>query len=152
MVASGLAAERLQLEITETSLVENAEVAATVLAALRSLGVSIAIDDFGTGFSSLSYLKKFPLDTLKIDRSFVSDIVSSVGNREFVDAIISLAHKLKLQPIVEGIETAEQLAVLEKYGCAGWQGYLCSKPVPFNELRALLLRQRERGRVLAHGC
>jgi diguanylate cyclase (GGDEF)-like protein len=148
IAGSGLAADRLELEITETSLVENAEAAVTVLDALRSLGISIAIDDFGTGFSSLSYLKKFPLDTLKVDRSFISDIVSSMGNREFVEAIVALAHKLKLRTIVEGVETGEQLDVLERYGCAQWQGYLCSRPVPFEDLRALLSRQRDGNRAL----
>jgi len=149
IVASGILADRLQLEITETSLVQNAEAAAIVLKAIRSLGVSIAIDDFGTGFSSLSYLKKFPLDTLKIDRSFISDIVSSMGNREFVDAIISLANKLKLRAVVEGIETREQLNLLTKYGCAAWQGYLCSRPVPFEEFRSLLYRQRDRALTMS---
>jgi diguanylate cyclase (GGDEF)-like protein len=138
IVSAKLRPDRLELEITETSLIQNAETAISVLDAIRSFGVSVAIDDFGTGFSSLGYLKKFPLDTLKIDRLFVSDLATDLDDAEFVYAIVSLAQKLKLRTVVEGVETAEQLDLLRPSGCDEWQGFLCSKPVPFDEFRSLI--------------
>ena len=106
---------------------------------IRSLGVRLAIDDFGTGFSSLSYLKQFPLDTLKVDRSFVCDLESRASDAEFVNAIVALAQKLNLRTVVEGVETTEQLDLLRSSGCDEWQGFLCSKPLPFAEFRDLVL-------------
>jgi diguanylate cyclase (GGDEF)-like protein len=140
---SGLRPDQLELEITETSLIENPDLAIAVLDSIRSLGVSIAIDDFGTGFSSLSYLKKFPLDTLKIDRLFISDLAENAADREFVNAIVSLAKKLNLQTVMEGIETSEQLDLLMSSGCDEWQGYLCSTPVPFDEFCEIVRRDQD---------
>lgn len=137
VTGAGLATNRLELEITETSLIENSVTAIALLNTIRSAGVSVAIDDFGTGFSSLGYLKTFPLDTLKIDRSFVQDLESGT-NCEFVYAIVSLAQKLGLKTVVEGVETVQQLELLRAGGCDEWQGFLCSKPVPFDGFKALL--------------
>jgi diguanylate cyclase (GGDEF)-like protein len=134
LASSGLEPRQLELEITETSLIQNAATATDLLERVRALGVSVAIDDFGTGFSSLNYLKRFPLDTLKIDRSFVSDLdAANTDDTEFVYAIVSLAQKLRLRTVVEGVETTEQLDLLRPSGCDEWQGFLCSKPVPFEE-------------------
>jgi EAL domain-containing protein (putative c-di-GMP-specific phosphodiesterase class I) len=94
------------------------------------MGVSIAIDDFGTGFSSLSYLSKLPLDTLKIDRSFVHDMTAGRQGSVLVSSIISLAHSLKLKVVAEGVETEEQSTLLRALGCDEWQGYLFGRPVP----------------------
>ena len=136
--ASQLSPDRLELEITETSLIQNAETAVSALDTIRSLGISIAIDDFGTGFSSLGYLKRFPLDTLKVDRMFVRDLASNENDAEFITAIVALAKKLKLRTVIEGVETTEQLDRLRSSGCDEWQGYLSSKPVPFMEFRDLI--------------
>jgi len=134
LAASGLDPRQLELEITETSLIQNATTATALLKRVRALGVSVAIDDFGTGFSSLNYLKRFPLDTLKIDRSFVSDLdASNTDDTEFVYAIVSLAQKLKLRTVVEGVETPEQRDLIKPSGCDEWQGFLCSQPIPFEE-------------------
>jgi EAL domain-containing protein (putative c-di-GMP-specific phosphodiesterase class I) len=100
------------------------------LRAIRAMGVSIAIDDFGTGFSSLSYLSKLPLDTLKIDRSFVHDMTAGRQGSVLVSSIISLAHSLKLKVVAEGVETEEQSTLLRALGCDEWQGYLFGRPVP----------------------
>ena len=135
---SGLAPDRLELEITETSLIQNADTAVKALDMIRSLGVRVAIDDFGTGFSSLGYLKRFPLDTLKVDRMFVRDLESNENDGEFIKAIVALAKKLKLRTVVEGVETTEQLDLLRPSGCDEWQGYLSSKPVPFADFRDLI--------------
>ena len=138
LASSGLDPRQLELEITETSLIQNAATATALLERVRALGVTVAIDDFGTGFSSLNYLKSFPLDTLKIDRSFVSDLdAANTEDTEFVYAIVSLAQKLKLRTVVEGVETTEQLDLLRPSGCDEWQGFLCSRPVPFDEFCSL---------------
>jgi EAL domain-containing protein (putative c-di-GMP-specific phosphodiesterase class I) len=100
------------------------------LLAIRALGVTIAVDDFGTGFSSLSYLSKLPLDTLKIDRSFVADMVSGAGGMTLVSVIINMAHALKLNVVAEGVETEEQQRQLRLMHCDEMQGYLFGKPVP----------------------
>ncbi|TDO98946.1 bifunctional diguanylate cyclase/phosphodiesterase [Marinomonas balearica] len=117
------------LEITETVLVEDLNQAVKVLCAIKALGVRIAIDDFGTGFSSLSQLKNLPVDILKIDRSFVKDIEHDQNDRMIVEAIIAMAHKLNIEVIAEGIETPEQMQMLEGYCCDTGQGYLVSKAV-----------------------
>ena len=103
------------------------------------MGVRLAIDDFGTGFSSLSYLKRFPLDILKIDRSFIKDITNDPDDAAITLATIEMAHTLKLQAIAEGVETLKQLAFLKKHGCDIYQGYLFSRPVSPEEIPALLL-------------
>lgn len=135
---TGLPAGNLELEVTESSVMDNIESAIDTLRKIRATGVEISIDDFGTGFSSLSYLKRLPLDVLKIDRSFVSDINNNPKDSALVNAIISIAQKLDLKIVAEGVETDEQLEFLKSHGCDEWQGYLCSRPVPLSEFRKLL--------------
>lgn len=127
---TGLAAHSLKLEITESSFMENFGAAIAVLAQLKSMGIQVGIDDFGTGYSSLSYLYRLPLDTLKIDRSFINQMGAHGKDSEIVGTIVSLAHHLKLDVIAEGVETAAQLAQLQALGCEYGQGYYFSRPVP----------------------
>ena len=124
------AAAGLELEITESLLMEDVKHSIASLQAIRAMGISIAIDDFGTGFSSLSYLSKFPVDTLKIDRSFVIDMTASPEGLALVSTIVSLAHALKLKVIAEGVETQEQARLLRLLDCDEMQGFLFSRPVP----------------------
>jgi diguanylate cyclase (GGDEF)-like protein len=124
------AAAGLQLEITESVIMQDVNHSIGSLLAIRALGVTIAIDDFGTGFSSLNYLAKLPVDTLKIDRSFVVEMVSATGGLTLVSVIINLAHAFKLNTVAEGVETEEQLRQLRLLGCDEMQGYLFGKPVP----------------------
>nr|MDQ3324105.1 bifunctional diguanylate cyclase/phosphodiesterase [Acidobacteriota bacterium] len=127
--ATGLNPSCLKLEITESHIMENTEMAIAMLNHLRALGVEISLDDFGTGYSSLSYLHRFPVDYLKIDRSFVNRMMESKENGEIVHTIIRLAQNLKMKVIAEGVETAEQLARLNQLNCEYGQGYLFSKPL-----------------------
>jgi diguanylate cyclase (GGDEF)-like protein/PAS domain S-box-containing protein len=136
LARTGLPAQTLELELTESALME--EHALATLTTLRSRGIRLAIDDFGTGYSSLSYLKRFPLDQLKIDKSFVDDIPGSQDDREIAATIIAMAHTLRLQVLAEGVETPAQLAFLEAKGCDCYQGYLKSRPLPPQEFQALL--------------
>jgi diguanylate cyclase (GGDEF)-like protein/PAS domain S-box-containing protein len=124
------AAAGLELEITESLIMEDVKNSIASLQAIRAMGVRIAIDDFGTGFSSLSYLAKLPVDTLKIDRSFVVDMTAGSGGLALVSTIINLAHALKLNVVAEGVETEEQSRLLRLLNCDEMQGYLFSKPVP----------------------
>jgi diguanylate cyclase (GGDEF)-like protein len=124
------AAAGLQLEVTESVIMQDVNRSIGSLLAIRALGVTIAIDDFGTGFSSLSYLAKLPVDTLKIDRSFVVEMVSATDGLTLVSVIINLAHALKLNSVAEGVETDEQLRQLQLLGCDEMQGYLFGEPVP----------------------
>jgi len=126
------AAESLELEITEGLIMEDVDYSIATLRAIREMGVSIAIDDFGTGFSSLSYLSKLPLDTLKIDRTFVSDLTEAPEGLAQVSTIINLAHSLNLKVVAEGVETAEQARLLKMLGCNEMQGFFLSKPLPGN--------------------
>src|SRR6202789_445524 len=123
-------AKGLELEITESMIMEDVDYSIAALRKIRSMGVTIAIDDFGTGFSSLSYLSKLPLDTLKIDRSFVVDLAEAQGRLAQVSAIINLAHSMHLKVVAEGVETEDQLSLLRMLGCDEMQGFLFSKPVP----------------------
>jgi len=120
----------LELEITESLIMEDVKHNIASLQAIRALGVTIAIDDFGTGFSSLSYLSKLPVDTLKIDRSFVTDMTAAPEGLALVSTIIDLAHSLKLKVVAEGVETEEQSRLLRLLDCDEMQGFLFSKPVP----------------------
>jgi len=126
---SGLHPSWLELEVTESMLMDSAETTLATLSTLKGMGVRLAIDDFGTGYSSLSYLKRFPLDALKIDRSFVKDLPRDAEDAAIAKAIIAMAHSLKLEVVAEGVETAEQLAFLQQHGCDLVQGFLFSKPM-----------------------
>jgi diguanylate cyclase (GGDEF)-like protein/PAS domain S-box-containing protein len=129
LARAGLDPRYLKLEITETALMENAERAAAMLAELKRNKITLCLDDFGTGYSSLSYLHKLPIDTIKIDKSFVSDMVRNKDNLEIVRTIALLAHNLGMDVIAEGVETPEQLAQLRALGCQAAQGYLFSRPL-----------------------
>ena len=138
LAESGMPARLLELEITEGLVMQNVERAIQVLAAIKSRGVQLAMDDFGTGYSSMSLIKQFPVDTLKIDRSFIRDLVQNTEDKAIADAIISLGKALGLTVIAEGVETAEQEKFLQDHACDQMQGFLCGKPVPAEELPELL--------------
>jgi len=138
---TGLDSSCLELELTETTIMENAEAAVALLTKIRKLGVKIAMDDFGTGYSSLSYLKCLPIDTLKLDRSFVNGSTTDPDDAALVVAVITLAHSFRLQVIAEGVETEEHLRFLRLLGCDGGQGYLFGKPMPADVFRASLDRE-----------
>jgi diguanylate cyclase (GGDEF)-like protein/PAS domain S-box-containing protein len=140
--ASHLNANSLKLEITEGMLMHNTESIMQTLNELRNKGIRISIDDFGMGYSSLSYLKKFPVDDLKIDKFFINDIVSDKESQAIIVAIINLAKALKLRTIAEGVETAEQVAFLRENGCDYIQGYYFSKPVASHKLMTMLAEKK----------
>ncbi|MEO6607406.1 MAG: EAL domain-containing protein [Aestuariivirga sp.] len=131
---SGLAAKRLELEITESSLLENSVETKQILSGLKELGVSIALDDFGTGYSGLGYLNSFPFDKIKIDRSFIMDIGVRKKSEELVRAAINIGQSLQMRTLAEGIETKEQLEFLRALGCEEGQGYLFSQAIPAHEI------------------
>ena len=139
---TGLAPEYLDLELTESSVMKNAEATIKTLHALKAAGVHISIDDFGTGYSSLNYLKRFPVHYLKIDQSFVRDATTEPNDAAIVMAIITLAHSLNLKVIAEGVETEEQSRFLRLLRCDEMQGYLLSKPLPAEEFRQKFLDVR----------
>jgi predicted signal transduction protein with EAL and GGDEF domain len=120
----------LEIELTETTVMVDAESSVNILEELSRMGVVVSIDDFGTGYSSMSYLRRFPIDKLKIDRSFISDLTTNVADESIVQAIISLAHSLRLKVVAEGVETLEQLDLLRKLGCDQYQGFYSSAAVP----------------------
>ena len=128
----------LEIEITESSVMADVEHSIAVLRRLKELGVQLSVDDFGTGYSSLSYLKRFPIDVLKIDQSFVREVESDPDNAAIVNSIISLAHSLRLHVIAEGVETATQLAYLQRQNCDLMQGYYFCRPLPAGEIEAML--------------
>jgi EAL domain-containing protein (putative c-di-GMP-specific phosphodiesterase class I) len=136
---TGFPASLLKLEITESGLMENQQHAMTILDNLHKLGVRFAIDDFGTGYSSLSYLKFFPLDVLKIDKSFIDDIPLLASDMAITATIISIAHHLGFKVLAEGVETIEQLAFLQQQGCDLYQGYLHSKPLSADDFLEQIL-------------
>ncbi|HEX2062292.1 MAG TPA: EAL domain-containing protein, partial [Thermoanaerobaculia bacterium] len=139
---SKLGPSSLELEITETTAMQNAEATVETLQALRDLGVSISIDDFGMGYSSLNYLRRFPITGVKIDRAFVNDVMVSDGDAAIVSAVIGMARNLRLRVIAEGVETAEQFAFLRSRDCDEAQGYYFSRPVGTEEASRMLLEQR----------
>ena len=146
LATSGLGAQQLELEITESMLIENAEGVGAQLKDLRALGISIAMDDFGTGYSSLGYLWQFGFDKLKIDRSFVAALdAHDARAREIVDTIIMLGHKLQMTVTAEGIETSYHESVLSELACDHFQGYLYGRPAPATELAAFLLDNAREG-------
>ncbi|MGV3581476.1 MAG: putative bifunctional diguanylate cyclase/phosphodiesterase [Methylophilus sp.] len=135
---SGIAPERLTLEITEGAIMEQEEYAVETLRAIKAIGVRISIDDFGTGHSSLAKLKRLPLDELKVDRAFVGDIPKNKDDRLIASTIVAMAKALSLQVVVEGVETSEQLAFFAKAKCDRYQGYYFSKPVPPEDIPDLI--------------
>jgi EAL domain-containing protein (putative c-di-GMP-specific phosphodiesterase class I) len=138
LAASGLEARFLTLEITETVLVSNPEEASEILEKIRALNVAIAIDDFGTGYSSLSYITRYPIDKIKIDRSFIHNLGADAYNTAIINAIIAMAHSLDIRVIAEGVETREQLAYLREHGCDEVQGFYFGKGRPVAEFESHL--------------
>ena len=134
LYGTGLRPESLEIEVTETSLMQNPEAGIQTLTTLREMGVKIAIDDFGTGYSSLGYLKRLPIDSVKLDASFVKDATSDPDDAALVMAIITLAHNLRLRVIAEGIETEDQLAFLRLLRCDRGQGYFFGRPAMSDEM------------------
>ena len=126
----------LELELTESILMREVNEAMQILASLKNLGLSIAVDDFGTGYSSLNYLKQFPIDVLKIDRTFVDGLPEGEQDAQIARAIIAMAHSLNLAVIAEGVETHEQLEFLREHGCDEVQGYLFGRPMPAHQFEA----------------
>jgi diguanylate cyclase (GGDEF)-like protein/PAS domain S-box-containing protein len=139
LAESGLEAERLELELTESTIMGHGQEFVGMLTELKKLGVRVAIDDFGTGYSNLSYLSRFPIDSLKIDRSFVSEVATDPQHALLAQAVISLGHSLRLKVVAEGVETAAQLDFLRHHGCDEVQGYFFSKPVPPEEFERILV-------------
>ena len=146
---SGLAADRLQLEITEAVLLDNSDATLATLHQLRALGVRISMDDFGTGYSSLSYLRSFPFDKIKIDRSFVHDFLSNKDSVAIIRAVVGLGRSLGMATTAEGIETTEELDHLKREGCTEGQGYIFSKPRPAEEVHILLANDAAKSEAVA---
>jgi EAL domain-containing protein (putative c-di-GMP-specific phosphodiesterase class I) len=145
---------RLKLEITESLLMRNPEKAAQTLHDLRALGVRLSMDDFGTGFSSLSVLHRFPLDTLKVDRSFVQAVTERGDNLTMVKTIIALAHEMNMDVVAEGIEAEYQGRFLKELGCEYGQGYLYAKPLEAGPAGEFLTKEAsfQMSQALAHGA
>ncbi len=134
---TGIAPACLELELTESILMSDVSQAMQILQGLKRLGLAIAVDDFGTGYSSLNYLKQFPIDVLKIDRSFVDGLPHGEQDAQIARAIIAMAHSLNLMVIAEGVESHEQLEFLREHGCDEVQGFLFGRPVPADQFAAL---------------
>jgi len=143
---NGVDSSLIEFAITESSLMTNSEESIQTMEFLAQLGIGLSIDDFGTGYSSLGYLKRFPLDALKIDRSFVRDITTSADDATITRAVISMAHSLGLKVIAEGVETEAQLKFLAEHGCDECQGYYFSRPLPAQECGAWLKENGARAR------
>lgn len=143
--ASGLDSRHLELELTESMIMQDPEGAARMLKQLRDLGISLSLDDFGTGYSSLNYLRRFPVDNLKIDRSFITDVATDESAGAVAGSVVSIAHSLGMIAVAEGVESREQLDFLTNCRCDAMQGYLFSKPLAAEECAALL----KSGRTLA---
>lgn len=144
----GLSALHLECEITEGTLMQNPENALRMMQRLRERGIHLALDDFGTGYSSLAYLKRFPINTLKIDKAFIDDIAKSAEDRHMAQAIITIAHNLGLKVVAEGVEYENQLAILRRYKCEMLQGYLYSKPLNSNRFERLLKENHELRKII----
>jgi diguanylate cyclase (GGDEF)-like protein len=142
---TGLEPRLLQIELTESGVIAQDAVTVSQLQKVKDLGVSIAIDDFGTGYSALGYLRRFPVDVIKIDRSFVAAISASPDDAAFVSAVIAMARRLRLTVVAEGVETSEQLSFLKENACDLAQGFLFSQPLPPEDFRQLLSRETSRG-------
>jgi EAL domain-containing protein (putative c-di-GMP-specific phosphodiesterase class I) len=141
MAETDISPNWLALEITEGIAMQNVDHNISVLEQLRALGVTISIDDFGTGYSSLAYLKRFPLNTLKIDKSFISDLETNEDDQEIARLIITLGQNLKLKVLAEGVETLGQLDFLRRNGCDLVQGYIFSRPLPADEVLDMLTQK-----------
>jgi EAL domain-containing protein (putative c-di-GMP-specific phosphodiesterase class I) len=135
---AGVDPRLLEFELTESMLMTDPEAAVATLGGLKAQGMRLSVDDFGTGYSSLAYLKRFPLDALKIDRTFVRDLPGDTDDAAITRAVILLAHSLNLKVVAEGVETIEQLRLLEEYGCDEIQGYYIGRPQPAGHWAALL--------------
>jgi diguanylate cyclase (GGDEF)-like protein len=151
LAASGLPADRLELEITEAVLIRDDEAALAILHQLRAIGVRIALDDFGTGYSSLSYLQRFPFDKIKIDRCFVTDIAEPGGSSCIVRAVVNIAAERHMTTTAEGVETQQQQELLRALGCSEMQGYLFSPPKPAAEIKRLFFSHGEQSTAAARG-
>jgi EAL domain-containing protein (putative c-di-GMP-specific phosphodiesterase class I) len=138
LATTGLAPDRLEIEITESLFLESSGPILEILHGLKAIGVRIALDDFGTGFSSLSYLRRFPFDKIKIDRSFILELLSGREASAVVKAITDLAAALNMETTADGVEEFEQVEALRAHGCTNVQGYLFSEPVPASEVLPLL--------------
>jgi EAL domain-containing protein (putative c-di-GMP-specific phosphodiesterase class I) len=138
LARTGLDPRFLELEVTEGSIMEHAEITIRTLHELKSMGIHLSIDDFGTGYSSLSYLKRFPIESLKVDQSFVRDIPGDPDDAAIASAVIALGHSLRLTIVAEGVETVEQLTFMRERGCHRVQGYYFSRPMPAAELPGYL--------------
>ena len=141
MARSGIAPHKLKLELTESLLADGIEVTIAKMGNLQALGVELSLDDFGMGYSSLSYLKRLPLNQLKIDREFVKDLLTDANDAAIARTIISLAQSLRLDVIAEGVENEAQREFLVQHGCEAFQGHLFSEPVPIAVLEAYIDRQ-----------
>ena len=142
LAEAGLAPQWLELELTESLTLDDAELTLEIMRRLKTLGVALSLDDFGTGWSSLAYLRRFPLDRIKIDRTFIRDLVHHESTAAIVHAIVDLARRLGLDCIAEGVETEEQQKLLLQDLCPGMQGYLFSRPIPADEMEAILRRDK----------
>jgi EAL domain-containing protein (putative c-di-GMP-specific phosphodiesterase class I) len=144
LAASGMPATRLQLEITESILMQNTFATLATLHKLRELGVQIAMDDFGTGYSSLSYLRSFPFDKIKIDRTFINDLTNGAEPLAIVHAVANLAKSLRMISTAEGVETRQQLEKLQAIGCTEMQGHIFSQARPAAEIFEMFLKDSDR--------
>jgi EAL domain-containing protein (putative c-di-GMP-specific phosphodiesterase class I) len=138
LLETGFDPGMLELELTETFLMQDPTSTAEVLAAIKAVGVRLALDDFGTGYSSLSHMRRFPIDTLKVDKSFVHDVTTDAGDASVVSAVINMAKSLHIQVIAEGVETREQLEFLQEHGCPEAQGNYFSYPLVAGAFAELL--------------
>ena len=149
LVSSGLRPHRLELEITESVLLRDNDATLSMLHQLKKLGVRIAMDDFGTGYSSLNYLRRFPFDKVKIDRSFIKDVAEPDGSLAIVQAVVSIAKSRDITTTAEGVETEAQLDLLRALGCTEMQGYLFSRPRPAKEILELLMPREAKAQSVA---
>lgn len=149
LIATGLDPQDLELELTEGVLMQDAESAVVTLLALKAMGVKLAVDDFGTGFSSFTYLRRFPVDTLKVDKSFVHEITEDSDGTTIVNAMINIGKSLKQRVVAEGVETRSQLDFLQRHGCDEGQGYYFSHPVTAEQVEKMFNTEVQEGVVRA---
>jgi len=147
MEETGIPADGLEFEITESLVMQNPEHATQMLEKLRAMGISLSLDDFGTGYSSLGYLKRFPINCVKVDRSFIKDIPNDKDDMAITRGVIALGHSLRLKVVAEGVETLEQQSFLTENGCDELQGYLFSKPLGAEELTRLITDHKPKPRL-----